>query len=179
MKQNWNWLDFFSLIRTRNKVVTTGLLQINGLLKSVTIKPSVMKCKNSTYFLIFYICFDIKLKQTYFIIAYHFYRLACHSVYAPKLTGKSVCVVADDTDVFILLLHVSISCNETLYFRQGTTSSRDGITFHNVTSLSSQLGEKICDILPAFHSLTGSNFTKPFFGRSNADSCGQGGEGGW
>ena len=32
--------------------------------------------------------------------------LACHSVYVAKLTGKSVFVVADDTDVFILLLHV-------------------------------------------------------------------------
>ena len=40
------------------------------------------------------------------------------------MLGKSVCVVADDTDVFILLLHVSINCNETPYFRQGTTSSK-------------------------------------------------------
>ena len=63
-----------------------------------------------------------------------------------------------------------ISCNEILYFRQGTTSSRNGITYHNVTSLSSQLGEKICAILPAFHSLTGSDFTKPFFGRSKINS---------
>ena len=78
--------------------------------------------------------------------------------------------MADDTDVFTLLLHVSISCNEALYFRQGTTSSRDGITYHNITLLSSQLGEKICAILPAFHSLTGSDFTKPFFGRSKMNS---------
>ena len=78
--------------------------------------------------------------------------------------------MADDTDVFILLLHVSINCNETLYLRQGTTFSRDGITHHNVTSLSSQLGEKICAILPAFHSLTDSDFKKPFFGRSKINS---------
>ena len=78
--------------------------------------------------------------------------------------------MADDTDVFTLLLHVSISCNEALYFRQGTTSSRDGITYHNITLLSSQLGEKIFAILPAFDSLTGSDFTKPFFGRSKINS---------
>ena len=30
--------------------------------------------------------------------------------------------------------------------------------------------EKICAILPAFHSLTGSHFTKPFFGRSKINS---------
>ena len=39
-------------------------------------------------------------------MTYYFNRLACHGVYSAKLTGKSVCVVADDT-VFILL-HVSI-----------------------------------------------------------------------
>ena len=95
---------------------------------------------------------------------------ALYRAYAAKLTGKSVCVVADDNDLFIPLLHVSINCNETLYFRQGTTSSRDSITYHNVTSLSSQLEEKICAILPAFHSVTGSDFTKPFFGRSKINS---------
>ena len=77
--------------------------------------------------------------------------------------------MADDTDVFILLLHVSVSCNEILYFRQGTTSSRDGITYH-VTLLSSQLREKKCAILPAFHSLTGSDFMKLFFGRLKINS---------
>ena len=87
-----------------------------------------------------------------------------------KTSGKSVSVVADDADVFILLPHVSINCNKTLYFRQGTTSSRDGITYHNITLLSSQLGEKIFAILPAFDSLTGSDFTKPFFGRSKINS---------
>ena len=108
--------------------------------------------------------------KTYFILAHYFCRLACHSVYAAKSTEKSVCVVVNDTDVFILLLHVSINCNETLYLRQGTTSSTDGITYHNVTSLSNQLGEKICPILPVFHWLTGSDFKKPFFGRSKFNS---------
>ena len=101
---------------------------------------------------------------------YYFNRLACHSVYAAKLTEKLACVVANDTDVFILLLHLSINCNETLYFRQRTTSSRDVTTYDNVTSLSSQLGEKICAILPVFHWLTSSDFKKPFFGRSKINS---------
>ena len=46
-------------------------------------------------------------------MACYFFRLASHSVYAAKFTRKSVCVVADDTDVFILLFHESINCNET------------------------------------------------------------------
>ena len=73
-------------------------------------------------FFIFYICCEIKTKHV--------------SVYFAELTGKSVCVTADDNHVFILLLHVSIICNETLYVRQGTTSSRDGITYDNVNLLS-------------------------------------------
>ena len=32
------------------------------------------------------------------------------------------------------------------------------------------IGEKTCVILPVFHSLTGSDFTKPFFGRSKTNS---------
>ena len=42
----------FALIRNRSRVITTGLLQqgyygLTALLKSVTIKPSVIKCKIS------------------------------------------------------------------------------------------------------------------------------------
>ena len=32
------------------------------------------------------------------------------------------------------------------------------------------IGGKICALLPAFHSRTGSDFTKPFFGRSKINS---------
>ena len=137
----------------------------------MTIKPSVIKCKINTW-IFFYLFLYLFWNQTetYFIIAHHFYRLACQCLCCK--TGKSVCVVADGTDVFILLLHVSINCSETLHFRQGTPSLRDGRTYH-VTSLSSQLGEKICTLLPAFHSLTGSVFTKPFFGRSKISSFNQ------
>ena len=63
-----------------------------------------------------------------------------HSEQSIPSSSHQFVSVADDTDVFILLLHVSINCNETLYFRQRTTSSRDSITYHNVTSLSSQFG---------------------------------------
>ena len=117
----------------------------------------VFSCKFAAYF---YNIFSLE----------HLWMAALYRAYAAKLTGKSVCVVADDTDLFIPLLHVSINCNETLYFRQGTTTSRDSITYHNVTLLSSHLEEKIWAILPAFHSLTGSDFTKPFFGRSKINS---------
>ena len=141
-----------------------------ALLKSATIRPNAIKYKISTFWKYFF-----KIIWVLWIFFHLLYLLwnqteTCHSVYSAELTGKSVCVTADDNHVFILLLHVSIICNETLYVRQGTTSSRDGITYDNVNLLSWQLGEKICAILPVFHSLTGSNFTKLFFGRSKINS---------
>ena len=57
-------------------------------------------------------------------------------------------------------------CSGKVYFQQGTGSSNDGITYHDVKSLANHLGETVCKITPAFHALTGCDFTAPFFGRS-------------
>ena len=91
-------------------------------------------------------------------------KLAFHAVYAASI--HAAFVVADDTDVFILLLFVAAQTNQKLYFRQGTASSKGGITYHDVTTLAEHLGEDVCKVLPTFHVVTGSDFTQPFFGRS-------------
>jgi hypothetical protein len=92
-------------------------------------------------------------------------RLALHAVYATS-RHRGTCVVADDTDVYILMIFVAAECEGCLYFRQGTTSSKVGITYHNVKALADHLGEEVSKSLPAFHVLTGSDFTQPFLGRS-------------
>ena len=93
-------------------------------------------------------------------------RIALHTVFASSTDDSSaVCVVADDMDVYILLLHVSKYCSGAVYFRQGTGSSNDGIIYHNVKSLAKHLGEAVCKIMPPFHALTGCDYTAPFFGR--------------
>ena len=92
-------------------------------------------------------------------------RLALHAVYASKMhTG--ICIVADDTDVYILLLFVANSCESPVYFRQGTRSSKEGIKYHNVKAVAEHLGNDVCRSLPAFHVATGSDYTQPFYGRS-------------
>ena len=96
--------------------------------------------------------------------------MAAHAIYAAHLTSKPVCVVADDTDVFLLLLFVSDNTNVNIYFRQGTKASKAGVTYHNVTKLAKTLGKDICNILPAFHALTGSDYTNPFYRRSKIQS---------
>ena len=66
--------------------------------------------------------------------------MAAHAIYAAHLTSKPVCVVADDTDVFILLFFVSDNTNVNIYFRQGTKASKAGVTYHNVTKLADTPG---------------------------------------
>ena len=84
-------------------------------------------------------------------------HLAFHAVYSSAT--QNTCVVADDTDVFILLLFVADKATKNLYFRQGTKNSKAGITYHDVKALAQHLGRELCNSLPAFHVLTGSDFT--------------------
>lgn len=54
-----------------------------------------------------------------------------------------VCIVADDKNVYILLLHVSQYCSGKVYFQQDTGSFNDGITYYDVKSLAKHLGEAV------------------------------------
>ena len=80
--------------------------------------------------------------------------------------GNNVCVVADDTDVYILLLYAAHQFQSKIYFRQGKQKDKAGITYHEVIPLAKHLGKRICNILPAYHALTGCDYTMPFFGRT-------------
>ena len=62
-----------------------------------------------------------------------------------------ICIVADDTDVYILLLFVAVSCESHVYFRQGTKTSQEGIKYHNVKAVAYHLGNDACRSLHAFH----------------------------
>ena len=98
-------------------------------------------------------------------------RLALHAVFASHLEpGKSVGVVSDDSDVFFILLSVSCEMRGNLYFRQGKKTVGKGIEYHNVSSLAEHLAEPCCRNLPAFHALTGCDFTFAFFRRSKLTS---------
>ena len=59
------------------------------------------------------------------------HRIALHVMYASS-NGDKTCAVADETDVYILLLYVTNRCNGQVYMRQGTTDSKDGILYHDV-----------------------------------------------
>ena len=47
-----------------------------------------------------------------------------HAVFAGRSDEKAICVVADDTDVYIDLLFIAHHVENKLYFRQGKTIER-------------------------------------------------------
>ena len=55
----------------------------------------------------------------------------------------------DDTEIYILLCSIAYYCQSVLHFRQGTSSTKTGITYHSVSALASELGEVICEVLPS------------------------------
>ena len=97
------------------------------------------------------------------------HRIASHDKYASSNDNNensSTTIVADDTDIFILLIRILCYCRSILYFCRGTSSSKTGITYHNFSAASSEFGESLYKILPSFLVLIGSNFTKTFYRRS-------------
>ena len=76
--------------------------------------------------------------------------------------GNKTLVVADDSDIFILSLWAASSFKSDLFFRQGKSSNKEEILYTEIYPLAEQLGEDVCEVLPACHVLTGSNYTSFF-----------------
>ena len=68
------------------------------------------------------------------------------------------------------MIRIACYCRSIFYFCQGTSSRKADITYHNVSAAASEFGESICKILPSFHALTESDFTKTFYRRSKIQS---------
>ena len=101
------------------------------------------------------------------------HRMASHVKYAndnDNNENSSITIVVDDTDIYMFLIRITCYCRSILYFRQGTSSSKAGITYHNVSATASEFGESICKTLPSFHALTGSDFSKTFYRLSKIQS---------
>ena len=92
-------------------------------------------------------------------------KILMHVVYAGRDSSNKVCVIADDTDIYLSLINIAHLVKSCVYFRQGKTKDKNGITYHDINAIANHLSEEICTFLPAFHMLTGSDFTSPFFNR--------------
>ena len=93
-------------------------------------------------------------------------RIASHAKYASNNDNNensSITIAADNTDIYmLLLLRIACYCHYILYFCQGTSSNKAGITYH-VSAAVSEFGESISKMFPSFQALTGSDFTETFY----------------
>ena len=72
------------------------------------------------------------------------HRIASHAKYASDNDNNeysSITTFADDPDIYVLLIRITCYCRSSLYFRQGTSSNKAGITYHNVSAAASEFGE--------------------------------------
>ena len=91
-------------------------------------------------------------------------------IHVSQLHKKPMCFVTDNANVFILLLFVAQHIQDTVFLHQHKNSDIDGITYHNISSVSDYIGAEICEILPCFHALTSSDYANLFFGRTKVHS---------
>ena len=100
------------------------------------------------------------------------HRISCHAKYASDTDNNEnslIAIAVYDADIYILLIRRACYCRSTLYFRQGTSTSKAGNTYH-VLAAASVFGESICKIISSFHALTGSDFTTNLCRRSKKQS---------
>ena len=87
-------------------------------------------------------------------------KIPMHAVYVGRGNNDTVCVVADDTDIYLSLVIISHHIRSHFYFRQEKTKDKDEVNYHDIRAIAVHLGKNICQIL------TVSDFTNPFFGSS-------------
>ena len=100
------------------------------------------------------------------------HRISRHVKYASDTDNNEnslIAIAVYDADIYILLIRRACYCRSTLYFRQGTSTSKAGNTYH-VLAAASVFGESICKIISSFHALTGSDFTTNLCRRSKKQS---------
>ena len=72
------------------------------------------------------------------------HRITNHAKYGGDNDDNKNClitIIADDTDIYILLIRIVCCCRSPLYFNQGTSSSKAGILYHNVSAAGSEFAE--------------------------------------
>ena len=83
-----------------------------------------------------------------------------HVVHLLKCGFQNILVLSGDTDVLVILLHFFFVLQEMglkeLWVKSGIRESVRHIPVH---TLASKLGKELCEVIPAVHVLTGSDYT--------------------
>ena len=89
-------------------------------------------------------------------------RLILHSAHAAAEGYQSVILVADDTDVFLLLLAFSVEIDAAIYLKYGTQARTQ---YTDVKKIASSLGTSVCKALIGMHAFTGCDSVSTLAGR--------------
>ncbi|CAB4043452.1 Hypothetical predicted protein, partial [Paramuricea clavata] len=92
-------------------------------------------------------------------------RMLLHASHATRYIN--VLVRSPDTDVFVLLLHFSLTISAKLYFLTGV---KDCTRILDMEYIAQQLGAEKCKALIGFHFFTGCDSTSSFYGYSKVFS---------
>lgn len=79
-------------------------------------------------------------------------RMGLHTFHASQNGFADVVIASPDTDVFVIMLHVSTTCHSSIYFLTGTGVKRRMIP---VTTVQQKLGNQLCEALIGFHAFSG------------------------
>ena len=84
------------------------------------------------------------------------------SVLSKAIPGQNVVVRATDTDIIVILLYHARQLKANVWMDLGHSSDNTRRYAH-ITALVNHLGPVVCKALPGYHSLTGCDYTSPFF----------------
>ena len=85
----------------------------------------------------------------------------CFHAYNVDCQPGDVVVQASDTDILVILLYQVSKFKSNLWMEVGTTG-KDNRRYLNITKIADAIGPGVCGALPAFHALTGCDYTSAF-----------------
>jgi len=89
-------------------------------------------------------------------------RMLLHTLHASKQGHKSIIIVSEDTDVFILCLAFNKEIASPLYMK---CAMQNRTRYLDITKLASAIGDGVCQALVGLHAFTGCDSVSVFTGR--------------
>ena len=88
-------------------------------------------------------------------------RMFFHLIHA--LPGSTVVMQTDGINSLMIALGYKQFFNTLEIWLEAGVQSKNNLRFMNVNSIYSELGETLCKVLPAYHTLSGCDYTASFF----------------
>ena len=81
-------------------------------------------------------------------------RMGLYTIHASQNRFSNFVITSPDTDVFVIMLHISITCQSSIYFLTGTGVKRRIIP---ITTIREKLCNRLCEAIVGFHAFSGKS----------------------